>query len=522
MSVSNMKKLLVVAPTDSAKAVIKKLISLRCADIRDVSDCDGADILSRSVCDENISEMEERIAKIEAVHTAILKNAPKERGPLDKRAYVDRDEFISSGAYETVFSTVEAVYSRLEEADLSEYICELERIETLYDIEKTELCAAELMKKSACSKTCTFISGWVPQKSLRSVEEALGECLCAYEISDPSDGDEPPVKLSNNVITRCFEWITSDFVLPKYRTFDPTLLMSIFCFIAFGLMLCDVGYGLILIPLGFVLPRVLGARGKVRSALNMLGICGISSVIFGILFGGWFGNLPYAIMQEMLWERTPELVAPIFGGVLFRPVEKPLWYLAIVLIFGAIQIIIGMLIKFISLCKEGKVKDALFDVLPWWVIFAGIALVFTVNVIAGIAVAVAGMIFILVFAGRGEKKLGKRLLGGLRGLADIGKYALNLAGYLKIFVVGISLGAITYYINMLGTLVGPTTGGYILLVVVSIICHGIFLLLNAYVACIIASKIQHYEFFKQFYTGGGEGFAPAEPSERFTLSSTKK
>ena len=522
MSVSKMKKLLVVAPTDSADAVIKKLISLRCIDIRDALDCDGADILSRSDCDDNIVAIEERISKIEAVRTAILNSAHKKRGRFDKRAYVDRDEFISSGAYETALATVDTVYARLDESDLSEYIGELEKIEVLYDIEKTELCAAEIMGKSAHSKACTFISGWVPQKSLVSVETALCEYLCAYELCDPCEDDEPPVRLSGNVITRCFEWITSDYALPKYRAFDPTLLMSIFCFIAFGLMLCDVGYGLILIPLGFVLPKVLGARGRIKSAMNMLGICGISSVIFGILFGGWFGNLPYAIMQEMLWERTPELVAPVFGGVLYRPVEKPLWYLATVLGFGAIQIVVGMLIKFISLCKEGKAKDALFDILPWWVIFAGIVLAFAVNIIVGIAVAVVGVIFILIFAGRGEKKFGKRLLYGLRGLAAIGKYALNLAGYLKIFVVGISLGAITYYINMLGTLVGPTTVGYILLVAVSIVCHGIFLLLNAHVACVIVSKLQHHEFFRQFYTGGGEAFAPVEPSEEFTLSSTKK
>ena len=157
-------------------------------------------------------------------------------------------------------------------------------------------------------------------------------------------------------------------------------------------------------------------------------------------------------------------------------------------------------------------------------IFAGIALILTfniINVLVGLAVIIVGAVLIIIFGGRAYKG-GKRFTKGCLSLCNIARYLLNLAGYLKIFVVGLTFSVVTYYINVLGAIIGPTFGGYALYILVSIVCHGIFFMLNVFVAHVIAKKIQHNEFFAQFLCGGGDKFAAAEPSEKFTIEACKK
>ncbi len=520
-----MKKLVVAAPCDCADIVVKKLISLRCVDIRDFSCEEGADLLQKKNYDEQIAALNGKIQKIEGVLSALSKIAKKKRGLGETRARVDREGFVASGERDAVMATVETVYAKLmndEASDIREFACELVRIETLYDIEKTNLSALEIMQKSSSSDSCIFIVGWMPKKAQERVESALSEYVCAYETEEPTEADEPPVRLSNNFMTRSFEWLVSEVGYPKYRSFDPTLILSVFYFLVFGLMLHDVGYGLILTILGFAGALVTGMRGRTRAIFNTLGFCGISSVIFGVLLGGWFGNMPYFIMQNLLGVQNAAEAAPFFNGVWFKPISQPITYLIVSLAFGAVQILVGMIIKFITLCREGRALDAIFDVLSWWVVFAGIAITLTVNMIAGLVTVGVGALVIVATHGRDKKKASARLGKGLLGLCKIFAFALDLLSYLKVFAVGVSVGIITHFVNMLGTLIGPTPLGYTVFALVSLVGHAICLGAGTLAAFVFAKRFQQVEFLKYFYSGGGEKFSPVQPSDRFTLEFKKK
>ena len=96
----------------------------------------------------------------------------------------------------------------------------------------------------------------------------------------------------------------------------------------------------------------------------MFGYCGISCVIFGVLFGSYFGDLPIAFMQNMLGIPADQLpnLAILRGeaatlALIFDPLQNPMGFLIFGLAVGAIHLFAGMAVNFVLLCKDGKVLD---------------------------------------------------------------------------------------------------------------------------------------------------------------------
>ena len=529
-----MRKLVLIAPIDEVDSVINKLISLRCIGFSDFSEKEGQSLLCKCDFDTEIAAQEDQIKRIEKAISVLSKYSREKIRLGDVRKKSDRGAFVSSGECGLARDAVEKANNAIDALDsadacenaaevkdasqraLAALTLDLQKIYLLYDIERTKLEILKIKAKASYSDTCAFVLGWMPKKAQESVENVLSELLCAYEITEPEEDDEPPVRISGNPITRCFEWITSGFGTPKYFFFDPTMIMSIFFFVAFGLMLHDVGYGLILMIVGFAGAPVVGLHSRARSVFGMLGICGVSSAIFGVLLGGWFGNMPYAIMQDLLGLEGANEALTLFDGFWFKAVRTPVFYLIICLAFGALQIITKMIISFILLCKEGKVAQAIFEILPWWIIFAGIATVFTVSLVFGLIVAGVGALVILVFHSRDKKSFWARLGYGFVGLGAIARYIAELANYLKIFAVGMSVGIVTYYVNLLGTLVGDTAFGYIFFAAVSVVGHTLIICLATFSAVVMARSIQK-EFLSPFCARDGKEFIPAVPCEKYTI-----
>ena len=124
---------------------------------------------------------------------------------------------------------------------------DIEYLEILYDTESTALVAEKAKEKFSSTEQCVHLEGWVPENAAERVSGALLKLNCAFEIEEPSEDEEPPVLLKNNLFARTFEWVLGMYSYPKYGTYDPTFIMSIFYFIIFGLMFADVGYGFILV-----------------------------------------------------------------------------------------------------------------------------------------------------------------------------------------------------------------------------------------------------------------------------------
>ena len=405
-------------------------------------------------------------------------------------------------------------------------------VQVLFDMEKTTLTAAGEKQKLAATEQCVVLEGWVPADREDRVVAALDKLPCAYGMEEPVPGEEPPVLLKNNGYASNFEWVVGMYSYPKYGTYDPTFIMSIFYFVIFGLMFADVGYGALLVLVGFLAPKLLPLKPSMKRMLNMFGYCGISCTLLGFVFGGWFGDLPYAIMTGFLGYESAEAAkaaAPIFNGLVvtlggntisFNPLESPMTFLVVALVMGAIHLVGGMAVKFFLLCKKGQVFAAIFDIGSYWVLFAGIGLLF-VSPLAGGITAGVGALMIVCTQGRAQKNPIMKFLMGLKGLYDLINYVSDLLSYSRILALGLAAGVMAQVFNLLATLGGPTVGGFLLFVPVLLIGHVLNIAINLLGAFVHTSRLQYLEFFGKFFEDGGVPFAPAEPSARYSTAETE-
>ncbi len=404
-----------------------------------------------------------------------------------------------------------------------------EDLEVLYDIEMTSLIAAQQKQKLAATEQCVVLEAWVPAERDARVAAALDRLPCAYEMAAPAEGEEPPVLLRNNGFASNFEWVVGMYAYPKYGTYDPTFIMSIFYFFIFGIMFADVGYGALLLLGGFLLPRLLHMQGNMKRMLNMFGYCGISCILLGVVFGGWFGDLPYALMTGFFGYESTEAAKeafPLFNGLVItwnrepislNPLENPMAFLVISLVVGAVHLIAGMAVKFVLLCRQGEVFAAVFDIGSYWVLFAGLGLLALSPTVGWIVLGI-GVLMIVGTQGRSQKNIVMKFLMGLKGLYDLISYASDLLSYCRILALGLAAGVVGQVINLLATMGGPTLPGFILLVVVMLLGHTLNMAINILGSFVHTSRLQYLEFFGKFYEDGGVPFDPAHPSDRYSTA----
>ena len=395
-------------------------------------------------------------------------------------------------------------------------------LEVLYDIEATELEATNQKLKFAATDTVAIIKAWIPAGREEIVKGALDKFECAYETSDPDGEEIPPVLLKNNGFATNFEWVLGMYSYPMYGKFDPTLIMSIFYFLIFGIMFADVGYGVVMALVCLLAPKFVKLSKGLERSVKMFGYCGISSAFFGVLFGSYFGDLPIAFMQNMLGIPADQLpnLALIRGesatlALIFDPLQNPMGFLIFALVVGAIHLFAGMAVNFVLLCKDGKVLDAIFDIGAYWLLFAGIGLLIVLPSV-GLWVAIAGAALIVLTHGRSEKNILMKLLKGLLGLYDLINYASDLLSYSRILALGLAAGIIAQVVNILGTMGGPSVFGIIIFILVFIIGHLLNLAINVLGTFVHTSRLQYIEFFGKFYEDGGVPFEPVTASEKFT------
>ncbi|MBR2312410.1 MAG: V-type ATP synthase subunit I [Clostridia bacterium] len=397
----------------------------------------------------------------------------------------------------------------------------LTEVEILSDLAHTALLTEQNKEALLATKKCAVLTGWCPTRERERVSRVLDRAAAAYEFSPPAEGDDVPVLLQNNPYARNFEWVLGMYSYPRYGKFDPTFIMSIFYFLIFGLMFADAGYGLTLVIACFGAVRWLHPREGMKRFLLMFGYCGISCIIFGVIFGSYFGNFPLAFMQNVLGlapEEMPNLaLIPSLEAnvaILFDPIQNPMGFLVVSLAFGALHLLAGMAVRAYVLCREGHPLTALFDIGSYWALFAGIGTVFFHRTVGIILIAV-GVVAIVATQGRHKKGVAGKLIGGLGGLYSLINYASDLLSYSRILALGLAAGVIAQVVNILATMKGASFIGFLIMIVVFIIGHLLNLVINVLGTFVHTSRLQYIEFFGKFYEDGGTPFNPMKVSDKY-------
>ena len=110
-----MNKLTVLAYSSDADTIVRRLMSLKCVQIRQKQPNAGGVELERFEGDGQRAESERRLAAIREVLPRLAKYSQR-KGTLGRRVHrIDRERFVSDGRAETAWRTVTQAQSTLAE-----------------------------------------------------------------------------------------------------------------------------------------------------------------------------------------------------------------------------------------------------------------------------------------------------------------------------------------------------------------------------------------------------------------------
>ena len=391
---------------------------------------------------------------------------------------------------------------------------ETEKIEYIYDDLLIKRDRAKAVGDMINTKKVFCFDGWVPTAAQDRVKKFLDKYECYYEISEPIKDESTPILLKNNKFATPFEAVTEMYSLPLATEIDPTAIMAPFYFIFFGLMLSDAAYGIILSAACFALMKKFKLEGTMKKLVKLLFFGGISTFIWGALFGGWFGDAVAVFTRTFLGR---EIAMPV---IWFDPLEEPMKLLIFSIILGAIHLFVGMGIQAYMLIKDGKPWDALFDIGFWYMLIIGLVLFALGGSVAailstiGMWLAIVGAVGILLTGGRNKKGFGK-ITGGLGSLYGITSYLSDALSYSRLLALGLATGVVAKVVNILGSLAGSGIVGLIVFIAVFLFGTVFNLAINVLGAYVHSCRLQYVEFFGKFYTGGGKGFVPLTENTKF-------
>ena len=235
---------------------------------------------------------------------------------------------------------------------------EVEEIENLYDYYVIQKEIAIAQKNIVQTKHTFYLEGWMPEG--RKLPQGEGYIV---QTAKPEEDEEYPVLVENNAIVEPFQSITNMYSCPNQKELDPNPIMSAFFIFFFGMMLSDAGYGLILTIACAVMIKIKKYKKGKGSLVKILALSGLSTIAWGLLFGSCFGNL-----------------VPLTAVI--DPLTDVMILMGLSLLLGIVHIYAGMFMKAITLIKEKKILDAIFDVFIWYIFLTGIFLVI-IPVVAG-------------------------------------------------------------------------------------------------------------------------------------------
>ena len=351
-----------------------------------------------------------------------------------------------------------------------------------------------------------MLQGWAPVDNEKEITNYLDSKAVYYQTSEPEPEDDVPIKFKNNKFARLFEPIAELYMLPKYNEIDLTPYFAPFYMFFFGLSLGDIGYGLFLVLVAGLAKFLM--RGKLdmsmKGILSLVQVLGASTMIAGMLTGGFFGFSIY----ELDWSIAQVLKDKVFFD------NNQMFILSLVL--GVIQILFGMVMKVANRIKQQGFVYSL-STIGWLVFLLSCifgALYPEVMPLFGLVhlIIIAPALILIFFLNTPGKN--PFLNFGL-GLWDSYNMATGLLGdvlsYVRLFALGLSGGILASVFNSLAAGMSPDNAVLkpIVYVLIFLIGHAINIFMNVLGAIVHPVRLTFVEFYKNAeFEGGGKKYNP--------------
>ncbi|MBS3054025.1 MAG: V-type ATP synthase subunit I [Candidatus Aenigmarchaeota archaeon] len=343
---------------------------------------------------------------------------------------------------------------------------------------------SEAPLKFAVSSNAFVIQGWVPEKNMGRLEEKI-KSLTKEAYLRAEEDENAPTKLENPRIAKPFEFFLNLYSLPRYDEIDPTWFIFLSFPIFYGFMLGDIGYGLVILGLSLALrPKF----REIRALIDISIISAISTIIFGLIFGEFFGA------EEILGNHLT---------VYFHRIEQVSELIMASAIIGLVHVNAGFMLGFLNEKRHHGWAKAILAKGSWLLLEAGAALsalsalgYANVDMMVPVAVMLASVAMIL----KGE---------GIAGVFEVPALLANVLSYARLAAIGLASASLALVVNEMAE---PLFHGGPLMIALGIavlvIGHSINIAMGIMDAFLQSMRLHYVEAFGKFYKGSGKPYAP--------------
>lgn len=370
-----------------------------------------------------------------------------------------------------------------------------------------------------------MLVGWVPENQFSTAEELFSDSGVSLEKSD-SDPEisPPPVKVKEHrgllkFLVDPYKFYIDMYGTPSYKDIDVTAFVAVTYTVLFGIMFGDMGHGLVLSIAGYLMYKI-----KKMELGRILIPCGISSMVFGFIFGSVFG------FEDLL---DPVYKAIGLSGKPVSVMDSVNSVLLVTLVIGISLTTLSMLMNVYGCIRNKRFGEALFSN----------------NGLTGIAVYLCGA------------NLASRFMGGFSPVPSKLAFIIIGVGAVILLMKEILIGAVDRHKNFMpesmadyilqnffelieyilsylsNTLSFLRIGAYVLVHAgmmlavfalagenrnaVILIFGNIFVIaVEGLLTAIQVLRLEFYEMFSRFYGGDGKPFTPFT-DKQFTVGGNK-
>lgn len=482
-----------------------------------------------------------------SVNCLVIKSGGEDEEEIIKSLKPYRLELPAISTFE-IRQKIADLGKRIEEIDskIASYVCYTDKMkqkieilekEIQFEVYSTGMEGENLSENREKGVSVSYFTGYIEAENLPKLKELAGKNSWGLLVEDPTVEDNVPTKLKNNKFVSLIYPLT-DFLgtVPGYFEYDISGWFLAFILIFFGIIFGDGGYGLIVLAAAAILiGKSLLSKKKIPPAFLLVGLFGLSTVLWGTLTCTWFG-----ISAESLPRWLQSLSVPVISNVYADKIWYPLWsngdaglttaqnLQIFCFTLALIQLVVAHIMGALRNRKSVKILGDIGSILQLLGMYY-IVLSLVVNpkvfsfglVISGIPVGTVAIIciaigFILSFVfSNYEGSVIKSILTSLTNIVSVLLGVVNvfsdIVSYIRLWAVGLAGSAISATVNELA---GPLLGHFmfmILAIVLLVFGHGLNMILNVLSVIVHGIRLNTLEFSSHLdMSWSGHKFKPFE------------